>query len=431
MNLFVIGLEYPVSTVVGTLCFLLSPLVLAYRWKRTPSARRLLDAVQRKFTGRPDWRWLRLEHLMLGLVLVTAANIAWQVATLHCADDSLAILASGQAALRGQNPFLVTYCGGTSPAQIPYGTAEVALNALGALSGMVLGMWLVWQALALAVVPLVWSLAGDDRRYVSAVAATSVLYLPNIATNIGVENAIVPVAVLLMLYAIGLSARGRSTLWKGVAAFLSTARFPALFPLLGSSAPLPRGRWAQATLVLGVFLGSAGLAYALWGWDAIQVVYLGQFSRVPAESLNAFALLLVAGWVHPSLVSAAVQGIGLLGLVVFVNLRGYSAVAASAIPLLGVMLLSQYLSFHFVVWIVPVLLLGGTTPAWLLGYGAIAYLDETYVLWPLGYDRGIWWPYELLGIVLTAILLVVLVRAIRSEEARLRAGRKVDNLSRA
>ena len=417
------------SPLIFLASFLLSLLVLAYRWPTFPRVRAGVDAFGRRFTGRTDWSWLRLWHLMVPLAAITAANIYWNVTTLQC-EDSFAILASGQAVLHGHNPFVVNYCGGTQD-QIPYGLAEVGLNALGATSGSILGMYLVWQLLALAVVPLVWAIAGDDRRYGSVLVATSVLYLPNIATNIGVENAIVPVAVLLMLCAIGLSARGRSTLWKGVAAFLSTARFPALFPLLGSSAPLPRGRWAQATLVLGVFLGSAGLAYALWGWDAIQVVYLGQFSRVPAESLNVFALLLVAGWVHPSLVSAAVQGIGLLGLVVFVNLRGYSAVAGSAIPLLGVMLLSQYLSFHFVVWIVPVLLLGGTTPAWLLGYGAIAYLDETYVLWPLGYDRGIWWPYELLGIVLTAILLVVLVRTIRSEEARLRAGRKVDNLSRA
>ncbi len=420
MNLFVIGVEYPVSTVVGTLCFLLSPLVLAYRWKRTPSARRLLDAFQRRFTGRPDWRWLRLWHLMLGLVLVTAANIAWQVATLHCADDSLAILASGQAALRGQNPFLVTYCGGTSPAQIPYGTAEVALNALGALSGVVLGMWLVWQVLALAVVPLVWSIAGEDRRYVSAVAATSVLYLPNIATNIGVENAVVPVAVLLMLYAVTLAPRRRGALTV-VAAFLSTARFPAVFGLLGTSAPLRRSRAiAQTALVLGTFFGAVLLSYLLWGWSAISIVYLGQFARASNESLNFFAVVLVQGWLRSSLVSAAVQGAALLALVVFVNWRGYSATAAAAIPLVGVLAVSQYLTFHFVLWLVPLVLLGGSINRWLYVYGALAWFDENVPLGYLGLGRGIWWPYEVCGLALFAILAYVGFLIARGEERRLR-----------
>jgi hypothetical protein len=417
------------SPVIFLASFLLSLLVLAYRWPTFPRVRAAVDAVRTRLTGRTDWGWVRLWHLLVPLAVITAANIYWNVTTLTC-EDSFAILASGQAALHGHNPFVIDYCGGTQ-AQIPYGLAEVALNSLGATSGSILGMYLVWQLLALAVVPLVWAVSGSDRRYVSILVATSVLYLPNIATNIGVENAIVPVAVLLMLYALTVAPRGRSILLQGVAAFLSTARFPALFPLLGSSAPRKRGKWAQATLVLGVFLASMGVAYALWGWDAIQVVYLGQFSRVPAESLNLFALLLVEGWFHPSLASAVVQGVGLLALVLWVNARGYSAIAASAIPLLGVMLLSQYLSFHFVLWIVPVLLLGGTTPALLLGYGALAYLDETFVLWPLGYDRGIWWPYELLGAVLTVLLLIVLVRTIRDEEARLHRVGKDDNLPSA
>lgn len=397
--------------------FLLSVLVLAYRWDRTPSVRRVIDTLRDRWTAEHDWRWLRLWHLLVPLVVLTAANIVWSVSTVQCADDSFAILASGQAALHGGNPFLVSYCGGSMPDQIPYGLAEVALNALGATAGSVAGVWLVWQLLALAVVPLVWAVSGADRRYRSVLVGCSILYLPNIATNIGVENAIVPVSVLAMVFALSQTGR-RATLWKGLAAFLSTARFPALFPLLGASSSLRRGRLAHWILVLGLFLGCAGLAYALWGWDAINIVYLGQFSRTPAESLNLFALLLLQGWLHPSLVSAAVQGALLLALVLFPIWRGYSTLGGIAIPLVGVVAISQYLTYHFVVWLVPVLLLGPRVNGWLLAYGTAAFLDETYGVWYLGLGHGVWWPYELAGVLLTVLLLALLVRIVREEEAR-------------
>ncbi len=419
MDLLGSAAHYVVSTSVGIVSFLVSPLVLAYRWKRTPWARRFLDGLQRRFTGRPDWRWLRLWQLMVALAIVTAANIAWQVSTLHCSDDSLAILASGQAALSGHNPFAVSFCMGSSPDHIPYGLAEVALNALGATSGTVLGIWLVWQLLALAVVPLVWAVSAEDRRYVSALAATSVLYLPNIATNIGVENAIVPVSVLFMLFALGVKGH-RGPVFEGVAAFLSTAKFPALFPLLGSSAPLRQGRWKQTTIVLGTFSGAILLSYALWGRDAVSIVYLSQVTRVSAHALNLWAVLLQQGWLRPSLTSSAVQGAGLLALVLLVNWRNYSAPVACAVPLVGVMALSQYLTFQFGAWLIPLILLGGWVNRWLYVYGVLLWFDETIALEYLGMNQGIYWPYELCGLLLTVILVYLLIVIVRSEEARLR-----------
>jgi hypothetical protein len=401
--------------------FLLNLLVLAYRWERTPSVRRWVDRWRERLTGERDWRWLRLSHVLLPLLVVTAVNVAWNVAFVHCSDDSLAILASGQAALHGGNPFLVNYCANTSPDQIPYGPAEVLLNALGALSGHVLGIWLVWQLLALAAVPLLWRVAGDDRRYVSVLAATSILYLPNIATNIGVENAIVPVAVLLMLYALSVPGP-RGYLLRAVAAFLATARFPAVFPELGADAA-GRRRWAHGILVAGVFGGAVAAGYALWGPDAIRIVYLNQFSRVPGESLNVFAYLLRSGWFHPSLASAAVQGVGLLLLVVFVHARRYSPAAAAAVPILGVMALTQYLTYHFVVWILPVVLLGAAVNRWVFVYATVTYVDETFASWYLGQVHGLWGPYELLGVVLSGLLVYLIYRVIRDEEARLRSAR--------
>ncbi len=405
------------STVIFLVSVGLSAIVLAYRWDRVPSVRRAVDAAWFRLTGARDWTGLRLWHVMGPLVLVTAINVAWNVALVHCSDDSLAILASGTAALHGGNPFLVSYCSNPTPDQIPYGFAEVALNAFAALFGSVAAVWLVWQLLALAVVPLVWRTAGADHRYVGVLAAVSVVYLPNIATNIGVENAIVAVSALLGLAA--LSVPGvRRTGWQALAAFLSTARFPAVFPLLGSAAADRGRRLVAVGTVVGVFLGSAALAYGLWGPDAIRIVYLNQFSRVPGESLNVFALLLKQGWVQPSLAVAALQGGGILGAVLLAHLRGYSKEAGAALPLLAVVSLTQYLTFHFVVWLVPLLLLGATVQRGLLLYAGLTWVDETLFSWSLGAVHGMWGPYELTGVVLSAILLYLFVRIVLDEERR-------------
>ncbi len=397
----------------------LSLLVLAYRWPRAAAVRRAVDRLQRAITRRPDWGWLRLEYLLVPLAALSAVNVVWQVSTLHCGDDSLALLVSGQAALRGGNPFLVEYCSHPMIDPIPYGLAAVSLNALAALSGTVAGVWIVWQLLALAVVPLVWLVGGPDRRYFAVLATVSILYLPNIATNIGVDNAIVPVSILLFLYALSLDGR-RSRLLQGLAAFLSTARFPALFPLLGAAGASDRARLARLVGVLAVFFAAAALSFALWGWDAINIVYLGEFQRGSGFTLNLFAVLIRQGWLLPSLASAAVQGAILLALVLFVGLRRYSVRAAIAIPLLGVMSLSQYLDFHFVLWLVPVILLGTAVNEGLLLYGSLAAIDVEVAIAYLGETLGVWWPYELFGVVLSAVLLYLLIVIVRQEEARLR-----------
>jgi hypothetical protein len=418
----VVDLGFLGSVAILLVAAVLNAIVLAYRWRGTAGLRRWIDRWQARLTGKTDWSWLRLSTLMVPLVALTIVNIVWQVGTLHCADDSLAIFASGRAALHGQNPFQVSYCNEPFLENIPYGLAAVSLNALGALAGSVAGIWIVWQLVALAVVPLVWEVAGPARRYVAVLAATSVLYLPNIATNIGVDNAIVPVSVLLMLYALQRSDRSNVG-WKALAAFLSTARFPALFPLLGSSGAT-RERVRQFVGVLAVFLAAALLSYALWGWDAISIVYLGQFSRVSGGTLNFFAVLLEQGWLLPSLVSAAIQGGVVVALALYVALRRYRARAAVAVPLLGVMLLSQYLNFHFVVWIVPLVLLGFELNVWLFVYGIGAAFDETVTERYFGMTLGLWGPYEIMGILLSAVLVYMLYLVIRDEEARLRTERE-------
>ena len=408
-------------------CLTVNFLVLAYRSARFPRLRSGIDRANFRLTGRTDWDWLTLWHLMGFLLLVGAISTLWNLSTIHCSNDAYALFASGQAALRGGNPFSVAFCGGTAPEQVPYGLAAVSLNALGALTGSVVGVWLVWEVVALSVVPLVWAAGGANRRYLSVLVATSILYLPNITNNIGgLENSIVPVSVLLMLGALG-GAGGLGRSAQGIAAFLSTGRFPAIFPLLGQSSGGSRSRGTELLLVLGVFLGSALFAYVLWGGDALQVVYLGQFARNSAESLNLFALLVQEGWVRPSLVVAALQGAALVALLVGVRWRGYSREGSAGILLVGVVLLSQYLNYHFTEWLIPLLLLGATVNWWLLAVGTLMVFDENIAYWYLALNRGVWWPYELLGVVITVLLLGLLVRVVRSEEAR-RSGTDVSPL---
>lgn len=391
---------------------------LAYRSRSFPNLRAAVDRANRRITGRPDWGWLRLWHLMAVLSAFAIGGSLWNLSTLHCSNDAYALLASGQAALHGENPFSVSFCGGSAPEQVPYGLAAVAVNALGAASGSVVGVWVVWELVALAVVPLVWKVGGSDRRYLSVLVTTSILYLPNVTNNIGgLENSIVPISVLLMIAGRELG-HGSGRLRSGISAFLSTARFPALFPVLGAAAAGPRRGWPRILLVLVVFLGAGLASYALWGGDAVQVVYLGQFARGSAESLNEFALLVHEGWVHPSLDLVAVQAAGILALLWAVVRRGYSVQASAGILLVGVVLLSQYLNYHFTEWLIPLVLLGTGVNWWLLAVGTVMVADENIAYWYLAVGRGVWWPYEVMGIAVAVLLIVLMVEIARTEEKR-------------
>jgi len=400
-------------------------LVLAYRWEKTPTVRRAVDRLRGRLLGRDEWSWLRLRHLMAPLGLVAVVNLAWSLSGTQCSSDALALLASGTATLHGQDPFQVAACGFPNPDPIPYGAAAIVLDAAGALSGSVAGVWLVWQLLALGVVPLVWAVGGDDRRYLSVLAATSVLYLPNLATRIdGPENAIVPIAALLGMYAVRVPGwRGRAV--EGVSAFLSTARLPAVFPLLASSFPRARRSWSLPAIAVVVFAGAATACYALWGWTFVRVVYLNQFARGRPQSFNLFDLLFRQGLVHPSVALTAGQGVGLLVIVSLVTWRRYSPEVASGIVLVGVMLLTQYAMLHFDLWLVPLLLLGAAVNRALLLYGGLWYLDANVAMGYLGPSRGVWWPTELLGIALTGVLLYLLVRLARDGERRAHDAREV------
>ena len=397
--------------------FAANGVVLAYRWARTPYVRTIVDGWARRLTGRGGWSWLKLWHILAAAAAVAAVNLVWSVPGNQCSLDSLALYASGSAALHGHDPFLVNACGFPNPDPIPYGGAAVLLDSLGALAGSVLGVWIVWQFIALGVILLVWNLGGTDRRYLSVLTLTSVLFLPNFATRIdGPENTVVGISVLLMLCSLR-STGWRGKAWGSLAAFLSTARFSAFPPTLAATLTPKGGSRSIAVLAVGVFVATAGVCYEIWGWVALKVVYLDQFTRVPAQSFNAFDLLLRQGWVHPSLALAAIQGGALVALMVVTTLRGYSPLGAACLVLVGVMLTTQYALLHFDAWLIPLVLLGPRVNRALLVYGGLWYLDANIAIGYLGATRGVWWPTELLGVVLAAILAYLVIRIILDEES--------------
>ncbi|HLY77166.1 MAG TPA: hypothetical protein VKT21_04720, partial [Thermoplasmata archaeon] len=183
------------------------------------------------------WDW-RVVALVLGGLFVAAAFL--QSGPIPCSmgeDDTLAFLQSGRNFLSGADPFATFQCGRS--VYVPYGIASVLLNALGSLGGRV-GIWLVWNLLALGLIPLTWSLAGPQRWYATVFVATSMLYAPLVVGSIqGGHSAIVPVTALLGIW---LALRRRPVAGV-VAGFLSTVKFPSLFPFWGGLSGVGPERW--------------------------------------------------------------------------------------------------------------------------------------------------------------------------------------------
>jgi hypothetical protein len=93
------------------------------------------------------------------------------------------------------------------------------------------------------------------------------------------------------------------------------------------------------------------------------------------------------------------------------------------------MIFSQYLNYHFVAWLIPLVLLGATVNWWLFAYATLAAVNESFFYWYLALVRGWWWPYELSGILLLAISIVLLVVIVRNEEGRLRSRNRPESVT--
>lgn len=329
-------------------------------------------------------------------------------------SDVVGLVRSGRALWTGGNPFVVQDCRTT--VVVPYGLAAVALDALGSLGGGV-GIATVWGIVALALVPLVALAADGDRRYLVAVLAASPIFLPVITGEIdGASNAIVPVAVVLAV----VLARRSPTLGAVAGGVLSTARFPSLFGVLASEGGAPR-RIAVAASAVVAFAAVSALAYARWGASFVRSVFLSQATR-HAFSLNAWGVLLNAHALPAGPALPVAQAIATVAVTAAAFLAVRSPLRAASIALVAVALLTQFLSYPILLWLVPVLLVGPRERWWLWGISLVGSLNFLFALDVLGFADGNYGPTDVLDVVVTLLLIGLLLELVRGARADPAAG---------
>ncbi len=381
----------------------------AGRWLRP----RVLRALHR-ISGRSDLDWLDWQPVTVVALVAFAAVSAYGIVSgqYGChppgVSDPIGVLNSGKALWAGTNPFTVPDCGGHL--EVPYGLAAVLIDAIGSLGGLP-GIYVVWGLIAFSLLPLTWFLGGDDRRQVLLFVGTSALVVPLISSQIdGATNAIVPVTVLLSLYL----AQRRELLASAVGGFLSTARFPNLFPILGATGSNRRYRYLAFGVALSVFAGLTALSYLAWKGDFLGPVLLNQIGR-RSFSLNLYGVFLLANALPASVPLEVVEAALTVALVLAVFFLAKSPVGAAAIVLTGFALLTPFLSFNILVYLVPVALVGVRARWWLWSVAFVGSLnyDLAYNVWFL--DDGVAWPSAVMDGVLTALLVCLFVELWRGE----------------
>jgi hypothetical protein len=412
-----------ITWVVLVLLTGLSLVILLYRtdWGGRVGLRSRILRVLRRISGRADLAWLDWQPILVAAAIAFAAVSAYGMLSgqYGChppgVSDPIGVLNSGQAFWAGQNPFYVPDCGGHI--EVPYGLAAVLISAVGSFGGLP-GIYFVWGAVALSIIPLTWAVAGPDRRYVLVFVGTSVLLVPLVSSQIdGATNAIVPATVLLSLYL----ARRSEVLGSAVGGFLSTARFPNLLPILGEAGAFRRGRYLSFVVAAAVFAGVTGLSYAAWGHEFLDPVFLNQLGR-RSFSLNLYGVFLLSNTLPGGQGIEIVQGVlivALLGTVFFVV---RSPIVAASIMLVGFALLTPFLSFNILVWLLPVALVGARARWWLWGIALVGSLDYDLALNVWAWDDGVAWPSMVFDVVVTALLLGLFVELWRGELLARRAG---------
>jgi hypothetical protein len=393
----------------------LNLLVLLYRTERGARIRPWVLRTLRRISRREDLRWLDWQPLLVAAGIAFACVSAYGILSgqYGCrpgGSDPISVLNSGKAFWAGQNPFTIPECGHSS--EVPYGLAAVLITALGSLGGLP-GIYLVWGLVVLAVVPLTWAVAGPDRRYVTVFVGTSVLFVPIVCSQIdGATNAIVPVTVLLSLYL----ARRSELLSAAVGGFLSTARFPNLLPILGETGSFPRRRYLSFLTAVAVFGGVTGLAFVIWGHEFLDPVFLQQLGR-RSFSLNLYGILLLSNSLPGGLGIELFQGALTVALLAAVFFGVRSPVAAVSIILVGFALLTPFLSFTILIWLLPVALLGTRARWWLWGVAFVGSLNYDLALNVWAWDDGVSWPSMIFDVVLTVLLLGLFIDLWRGERA--------------
>ncbi|MCI4320198.1 MAG: hypothetical protein L3K23_08745 [Thermoplasmata archaeon] len=409
---------YSFDFLTATLVAVLSAtglVLLLVRTDRTPRLTALARRGLRRLTGRGDLDDLRWWHVALPVGAGLIAVIAYDLATglFGCPapghpSDIGGFLAQGRALWTGGDPFNVPSCGATI--QEPDGLASVVINGLASFGG-VAGIAIVWAAIALTIVPLTWRAAGGDRQYLTLVVASSPLYAPLVAAQIdGASNALVPVTILLTIVLAVRTELGAA----GIAGFLATQRFPTLFPILGLSGSFRR-KFAIATTAIAIFAAGTGICYAIWGSEFLGPVFLSQLGR-RSFSLNFWGVLLLNNLLPAGEALTIGQAVVTLALVGVVFFRVRSPLRAAALTVTGVALLSQFLSFNILVWLLPVALVGVRPRWWLWGIALVGSVNYSFALSIGAWGLGIVWPSEVLDVVLTLLLLGLFVDLWRSPD---------------
>lgn len=373
-----------------------------------------------RLTGRADLTWVNVWVLttVAAAVFTLGAGVNWALGVYGCSpggpSDLITLWTSGHAFLHGGDPFTITACG-TSGNPVPAGLASVFIDAVGSLGGLA-GILLVWGAVSVAIIPLIWTLSEQTPAIATVWVLVSLLYFPIVAAQVdGASLALVPLAILLTLYLARLG-------WVRAAAvggFLSTGRFPALFPILGATGRAGSRRAVAFVSALGLFAAVTGVSVAVYGASFTGPAFFLQFTR-EGFTLNYWGVLEGLGWLVPSTGVTIVQTALTIALVVVVWGWARSTLGAVAIVLTGIVLLAQFLSFDELVFLLPVALIGTRARWWLWAIGLVAISNYLYLLafQPVASVGNSAVPSYALDFVLTALLLGLLVELLRTEIER-------------
>ena len=399
----------------------LNLLVLLYRTEWGARIRPGVLRTLRRLSGREDLNWLDWQPILVAAAIAFAAVSVYGLVSgqYGChppgVSDPVGVLNSGRAFWSGQDPFKVPDCGGSI--EVPYGLASVLISAIGSVGGLP-GIYVVWGAVALAILPLTWAVAGPDRRYVLLFVGTSVLLVPLVSSQIdGATNAIVPTTVLLSLYL----ARRNEPLAAALGGFLSTARFPNLLPILGATGGFRRRPYLSFLVALVTFAGITGVTFAIWGNEFLGPVFLQQVGR-RSFSLNFYGILLFQNWLPGGNGVEALQVALTVALVLATFFTVRTPIVAASIVLVGFALLTPFLSFNILVWLVPVALVGVRARWWLWSIAFVGSLNYDLALNVWAWDDGVTWPSMVFDVILTGLLLALFVDLWRGELAARRAG---------
>lgn len=198
--------------------------------------------------------------------------------------------------------------------------------------------------------------------------------------------------------------------------FLSTGRFPALFPILGATGRSGHRRAVALVSALGLFAAVTGVSIAVYGSSFTGPVFLLQFTR-GGLALNYWGVLEGLGWLVPSTGVTIAQAALTIVLVGVAWGWARTTLGAIAIILTGVVLLAQFLSFDELVFLLPVALIGTRARWWLWAIGLVAVSNYVCLLafQSVAQVGGSPLPSYALDLVLTVLLLGLLVELLRTE----------------